>query len=545
MDELTPQIWPFNYGREFQRRAAMIMNARRDSTTQSYLMAYYKTHPAQWIEDWCITYNPRNAPPVPKTMPFLLFARQREFVDFIIGCLKDRESGLVEKCRDIGATWICCGLSVWLWLFVEGSAVGWGSRKEILVDRLGIPDSIFEKIRMIVRELPKWMIPKGFTFYNHSLYMRLINPVTGSTISGEAGDNIGRGGRSMIYFKDESAHYEHPEMIEAALGDNTDVQIDISSVNGASNVFFRRRFSKLSELWTPEHTPAKGKLRVFVFDWRDHPGKSQEWYDLRKAKYDSEGLGHIFAQEVDRDYTSSVQGIIIPPKLVRAAIDAHKKLGFGEDGERTAALDVADEGGDKNALTIRYGVILKEAKAWGQGDTRETAQEAVTQCQLHGVRELYYDAIGPGSGVKGETNRMQEENFLPENLRILPWMGSWSPIDPEGFLIPGDSQSPKNEDFFLNLKGQAWWRLRIRFEKTYRAVMHGALYPPDELISISSEIEDLEQLKRELSQATYIKNQVGKIVVDKTPEGSFSPNIADSVVMNYCPTRELSILDVL
>ena len=28
--------------------------------------------------------------------------------------------------------------------------------------------------------------------------------------------SIGRGGRKLIYFKDESAHYEHPEMIEAA-----------------------------------------------------------------------------------------------------------------------------------------------------------------------------------------------------------------------------------------------------------------------------------------------------------------------------------------
>jgi hypothetical protein len=48
----------------------------------------------------------------------------------------------------------------------------------------------------------------------------------------EAGDNIGRGGRTLVYFKDESAHYEHPDLIEAALGDNTNVQIDISSVNG-------------------------------------------------------------------------------------------------------------------------------------------------------------------------------------------------------------------------------------------------------------------------------------------------------------------------
>ena len=39
----------------------------------------------------------------------------------------------------------------------------------------------------------------------------------GSTLTGEAGTNIGRGNRTAIYFKDESAFYEQPELIDAAL----------------------------------------------------------------------------------------------------------------------------------------------------------------------------------------------------------------------------------------------------------------------------------------------------------------------------------------
>src|ERR1700727_2911916 len=130
----------------------------------------------------------------------------------------------------------------------------------------------------------------------------------------------------MVYFNDDSAHYERPELIEAALGDNTNVQIDISSVHGTANVFYRRRMA--GEIWQPDKTSTKGKTRIFIFDWRDHPGKSQEWYDGRRIKYADEGLLHLFAQEVDRDYASSVEGIIIPSKWVKAAIDAHKKLKF-------------------------------------------------------------------------------------------------------------------------------------------------------------------------------------------------------------------------
>ena len=51
--------------------------------------------------------------------------------------------------------------------------------------------------------------------------MRIVNPQTGASITGESGDNIGRGGRKLCYFKDESAWYERPEKIEAALADNT------------------------------------------------------------------------------------------------------------------------------------------------------------------------------------------------------------------------------------------------------------------------------------------------------------------------------------
>ena len=107
--------------------------------------------------------------------------------------------------------------------------MGFGSRKEILVDRAGDLQSIFEKIRSIVRNLPHYMKPKGFREHTHSNYMRLLNPANDATIIGEAGDNIGRGGRTSMFFVDEAAYLERPALIEAALTATTDVRIDIST----------------------------------------------------------------------------------------------------------------------------------------------------------------------------------------------------------------------------------------------------------------------------------------------------------------------------
>jgi hypothetical protein len=536
-------VWPPDYGAEFTRRKNLIVFLKNHPNKRAEAQALYKTSPIDWIEDWVSTYNPRNSAPTPKKIPFLLFPKQKEFIGFLQDLTKNKESGLVEKCRDIGATWLCAAFSVWLWLYDEGAAIGWGSRKAELVDELGDPDSIFEKIRIIIRDLPWWMLPRGFNMRDNCHYMKCINPETGASITGEAGDNIGRGGRKTIYFKDESAHYEHPETIEAALGDNTDVQIDISSVNGTANVFYARRMA--GELWTDGHAIASGVTRVFIFDWRDHPGKTQDWYDKRKKKYLSEGLSHIFAQEVDRDYTSAIEGIIIPPEWVRAAVDAHKKLNIPATGLRRGGVDIADEGRDKNAMAVAKGIVLTFGESWGQGDTGATARKAVLICFMQGIDELYYDCIGVGAGFKAETNRLRDEKKLPARLKVYPWSASHEVLDKEENIIPGDTQSPKNEDYFQNFKAQAWWRTRIRFYKTYEAVMHGAYYPADELISLDSKMPNLQQIMRELSQATHDTNTLGKIIVEKKPDGAASPNLADAVVQVYNPLREVNTFDVL
>ena len=81
----------------------------------------------------------------------------------------------------------------------------------------------------IVRNLPHYLKPRGFKEHTHSNYMRLFNPANDATIIGEAGDNIGRGGRCSLFFVDEAAYLEHPALIEAALTATTDVRIDIST----------------------------------------------------------------------------------------------------------------------------------------------------------------------------------------------------------------------------------------------------------------------------------------------------------------------------
>ena len=545
--------WPPNYPAVYRWRSKVLKQLISDSNVLKAAKVYYSTHPAEFIMDWMDTYDPRKSPTNAnpalrgeKWMPFVFFKRQKDVIDFFESCSHDQTSGLVEKCRDFGLTWLACGYSVWRWLFIKNDAIGWGSRKETLVDKPGDPDSIFEKIRLMLKRLPRIWLPAGFSWGRNSTYMKLLNPENGAIIAGEAGDNIGRGGRRSWYFLDEASHLERPEKVEAALGDNTNVRFDISSVNGVGNVFHRRRENGV--IWSPDKTDYPfGFVRIFIADWRDHPLKTQEWYDARKARYEREGMAHIFAQEVDRNYAAAVSNTVIPYQWVEASIDAHIKLPwFAEALEAHkddwyAGLDVADEGNDRNALTLRQWVIWRDVQEWGERDPGISARKAVLACREHkGHISCQYDCIGVGSGVKTEYNRLTTDEGVisAHEIPFIPWNAGASVLNPFDRIIPDDNESLQNKDFFDNLKAQAWWSIRTRFYKTFKAVTEGVKYNPDELISIDSRITLLEQLKKELIQPTVGHSSRLKLLIEKKPDGMRSPNLADSGVMAFFPVTD-------
>jgi phage terminase large subunit len=165
-----------------------------------------------WFNHYCWTYDPRligQKGPDGKAMSpyvrFKLWPRQVEMIDWLHDRVNDNEEWLVEKSRDTGVSYLVCGYMLNRWLFADGFKGTLGSRKAEYVDKSGQPDSLFEKIRIMARRLPEWMLPEGFSWANHSLFMRMMNPATGAIISGEGGEDMGRGGRSSLYVVDEAA----------------------------------------------------------------------------------------------------------------------------------------------------------------------------------------------------------------------------------------------------------------------------------------------------------------------------------------------------
>jgi phage terminase large subunit len=551
MLDKTKFAWPPDYAGKMIWRQEKLRKLRANPSMLTGAKAYYARNTADFIDDWVDTYDPRNAASVGKSvrMPFMLFPRQREFVQFLELLVDAQTNGLVEKSRDMGATWGAGGFSVGKFLFKQGSSIGWGSRKEMLVDRNGDMDSIFEKLRYIIRSVPTEFYPRGFDPDGMS-HMKIICQSSESSITGESGDDIGRGGRKLAYFKDESAHYERPEKIEAALADNTRTQIDISSVHGLGNVFHRKREAGID--WYPGDPLMRARVNVFVMDWRDHPDKDEQWYREREAAAREAGLLHVFRQEVDRDYSASVEGTICPAEWVKSAIDAHLKIPGMDEGLHMAGLDVADEGGDRNAWARRKGVVLTDVEEWGDRDVGVTTRKAVDLALETRPIQVMYDCIGIGAGVKSEANRLTAEGQMPANIRLVAWDAGASPLWPDERVVirddgTPDPDSPINKDFYGNLKAQGWWSLRRRFERTHRYITQGIRYPVKDLISLSSKIPKLRSLEKEISQPVTRKStrSIGhlKLIVDKTPDGTKSPNMGDATMQCYHPCTNVLAYD--
>jgi len=517
-----------DYSSVFAWRAEKLQRIRNKPELLPKLKAFYRDNPAQFIIDWGCTFDPRNVERnLPAIIPFLLFPRQEEWIDWCINNWRNQESAPVEKSRDMGLSWLTVGLGVTLSLFNDDMVIGFGSRKEEYVDKIGDPKSLFWKAREFTCLLPP-EFRGGFIRGKTDPHMRILFPDTNSSLIGEAGDNIGRGNRASIYFVDEAAFLERPTLVDASLSQTTNCRIDVSTPNGMANPFAEKVKS--------------GNFDTFTFHWRDDPRKDDEWYEKQKIKLDPVTL----AQEVDLDYAASVEGVLIPSAWVQSAIDAHIKLGVDITGEKKSALDVADRGKDKNAQSFRDGMLLVDVDSWhGKAveDIFGTTQRAIDNCEEKGYMSFDFDSDGLGAGCRGDARVINEnrEEIGAHKIDAYPFNGSGAVINKEQYVIKpeGESKGRTNESFFANYKAQCWWHLRDLFKATHEAVTNNKPFELDGIISISSKCSYLSKLTSELSQPTYKKDNRGKVLINKAPDEAESPNLGDSIMMNYAPKEEI------
>lgn len=500
--------------------------------------ALCKADVVHWINNWVWTYDPRLIGQInhdgTRRSPYvrmILWPRQVELVRFIKRMVDDQQEWLVEKSRDVGASYISMCVAVHGWLFEPGFKATFGSYKEDKVDKRDDPDSLFEKARIILRRQPDWLLPATFSWRQHDNFMRLVNPETGATITGESGESMGRGGRSTMQVIDEAGFVEHAEAVESALAGTTDCVGWVSTANGTGNLFYR----KLQAL-PPE--------RKFRLHWRDDPRKDNEWAAKKQATLTEPTA---WASEFDIDYTASVEGILIPAKWVAAA----ERLGrsIGPPAAMAAGVVGMDVGGGKakSVCSYRSGPFCLPPIVRGDPDTTDTANWGLDYAKTMGAKALNFDTIGVGLGVKSTLSKIDPVKY--PNLRVIP-INVGDP--PTTRIWPDDRTS---EDLFGNHKGEIWWVSREAFKRSFEHCLWLDGLPggiehllSDLLILLpgrdNEEKGNLATLINQLSLVKYFKNERGKIVTESKQQlqrrGVHSPDYAEAFVLTYAEKRRVN-----
>lgn len=474
-------------------------------------VAAFREDPKRFFDNWVWMRDPRLDGL--RDIPFRLFEVQRDLIDFVDLHRRNKRSCMIEKSRDLGVSVIAIGYGCCLWLSAPGAISTYGSRKVDLVHKTGDFDSLLEKAKLLLRYLPNWMMPEGFSFHEHFNYMNVLNPENGSQLKGEGGAELGRGGRATIFWADEFPKVKHQQASHQSLSGTTDCTVYFGTSGGVNTYFYQMK--------------TRGDLPMMKVPWYWDPRKLDDPADVGDPKADSNWKRHklkellgnraAFAQEYECDDSHALESVVIPPEWVRSAVDL--KL---EPAETVVCgVDVAGEGSDESVAVFRYGGVVSGLETWASLLPKELAPEVDKHGRAHAVRYLYYDRSGIGSSFEG------------------PITAQAGPYDVHGVAgqrpaskyvrYRDDPKKPARERF-ANKVTELWWSLRLRFMATWEVVtgrVPADTYADDELISIPQD----ETLILQLSARQWFQNGVGKIQLEDKKKMATSPDRADALAI--------------
>lgn len=223
-------------------------------------------------------------------VPFILYPFQREGILEIFNAI-GKEDLLIEKSRDMGASWLNVAAFEYLWHFKPLMSLLVVSRDANYVDASDNPKSLFWKIDFIHENLPLWLIPTGFVRKLHRLKFHIKNPENGSVIDGEATtEQVARGDRRTAILLDEFAAVAPGHKVLAATRDATNSRLFNSTPQGINNAYYTVRQTSIRRLrffWTDHPVKAKGLYRITedgkldILDEEGYPADYKPVYEPR------------------------------------------------------------------------------------------------------------------------------------------------------------------------------------------------------------------------------------------------------------------------
>lgn len=273
-------------------RWKLLKAAAEDAEIRASIMYACKHDILFFINTFGFIFEPRDLDTGEDSLKLLLFITY-EFQDDSIIEIVDRlgkQDIVMEKSRDMGASWMVLTVFFWAWLFWDYNVFGLVSRTKEAVDNPNDPDCLMWKLDNLLEWVPVWMKPESQR--GDRAERRFTNSSNHSNIHGYAAvGDVATGGRKRAMMKDEFAKFKNKQDYDAMASTQhvTDCRIYLSTPKGAAGAFY-----DIANSESP-------KIHRITLHWTIHPRKS-------RGLYTSDRVGNNYVLRViDQDYYEEKQ----------------------------------------------------------------------------------------------------------------------------------------------------------------------------------------------------------------------------------------------
>ncbi len=307
-------------------RKALLERCRTDAALRRGLVEACRRDVLFWVDLFVIQVDPKQKGHLGLPSPFVTYPFQEEALPRMLSWVGRGRDGLIEKSRQMGASWMLIMLFTWLWLFRPWQTFLFISRNESAVENED-PNSLFWKLDFILRHLPSWMRPAKFRRRKRFFG----NDDKNSFVFGEASTGSANvGGNTTAMGIDEFSQIKEGYEVLHRTSDSTQCRIFNSTHLGLDTAFYeltqRVDLDKLVLHWSEHPVYAAGAYRVtagkvvpldphfeypadydFVRDGTPtggpHPGVRSPWYDEQCKR---KGSARAIAMDLDINPSGSV-----------------------------------------------------------------------------------------------------------------------------------------------------------------------------------------------------------------------------------------------
>lgn len=291
----------------------------------------------------------------------------------ILWCFEHDRTVVIEKSREMGASWLFLIFQDWLCLFHDYTQTLNISKSADAVDCKS-PDSLFWKLRFMHAHLPGWLSGEITEEKMYMEYKRSKSWATGEASTGRAGV----GGRAAVIFIDEFSQIKEDTEVRQRTANTADCRFFNGTHLGTDTEFYRLTESpeivKIVMHWSQHPDKKKGLYRydplsnkIEVLDKSFHyppdfdfvyealpaggpyPGLRSPWYDWKSGDI---GSKRGVAMELDINPEGSVSQFIDNPAMLISLIGTYcrepnwrGKVIYDRDTGRPQGLERSGEGG--------------------------------------------------------------------------------------------------------------------------------------------------------------------------------------------------------